>query len=486
MDLALQQVQKQFGQHYPLVINGKSATTNDELASVNPARPDQIIGNSTAGNSVNVMDAVAAARVAFSRWSQTSFDERAHIIQRVAERLRQRRYELAAWEVFEVGKTWTEADADVVEAIDFCEFYAEEARRLGRGRLTQDIPGEVSIENYIPRGVGAIIAPWNFPLAILCGMTVAALVTGNTVVIKPAEQSTVVGALCMEALQEAGVPPGVANLVSGTGEAVGSYLVVHPEVDFIAFTGSREVGTNIWQLAGITHPGQRNLKKVICDMGGKNALIIDTDADLDEAVLGIIHSAFDFQGQKRSALSRLITVRNLHKRLDPRLLVAVAALKIAPPEHPNTDVDPVSDEDAVEKIQSYIELGKREHYLACQAQLPAGLEGYFISPIIFTGVESAARLAQEEIFGPVLAVIPANDLDQAIEIANNTPFALTGGLYSRSPQHIAQVRSEFPVGNLYINRPITGAVVGRHPFGGFKMSGSGTKAAGVDYLPNFI
>src|SRR5258708_27867890 len=239
MDLALQQVQKQFGQHYPLVINGKSVTTDDELASVNPARPDQIIGYSTAGNSVNVMEAVAAARVAFSRWSQTSFDERARSIQRVAARLRQPRYELAAWAVFEVGKTWTEADADVVEAIDFCEFYAEEARRLGRGRLTQDIPGEVSIENYIPRGVGAIIAPWNFPLAILCGMTVAALVTGNTVVINPAQQSTLVRPLFIEALQEAGVPPGVANLASGTGQAVRSYLVVHPEGNFFQFTGSR-------------------------------------------------------------------------------------------------------------------------------------------------------------------------------------------------------------------------------------------------------
>ena len=485
MDLALQQVQKQFGQHYPLVINGKSVTTDDELASVNPARPDQIIGNSTAGNSVNVMDAVAAARVAFSRWSQTSFDERAHIIQRVAERLRQRRYELAAWEVFEVGKTWTEADADVVEAIDFCEFYAEEARRLGRGRLTQDIPGEVSIENYIPRGVGAIIAPWNFPLAILCGMTVAALVTGNTVVIKPAEQSTVVGALFMEALQEAGVPPGVANLVSGTGEAVGSYLVVHPEVDFIAFTGSREVGTNIWQLAGITHPGQRNLKKVICEMGGKNALIVDTDADLDEAVLGIIHSAFGFQGQKCSALSRLILVGEVGHRLLPRLTEAAAALKVGLPGDPSTDVGPVIDADAKAKIDRYRAIGKQKHKIAFEAAIPDQLTGYFVPPTIFVDVPIDAQIAQEEIFGPVLSVHQADDLNQAIEMANATPFALTGGLYSRSPDNIAKVRRSFQVGNLYINRSITGAIVGRHPFGGFHMSGGGTKAGGRDYLLNF-
>jgi RHH-type proline utilization regulon transcriptional repressor/proline dehydrogenase/delta 1-pyrroline-5-carboxylate dehydrogenase len=485
MDLALQQVQKQFGQHYPLVINGKPVTADDELASVNPARPDQIIGHSAAGDSVNVMDAVAAARVAFSRWSQTSFDERARIIQRVAARLRQRRYELAAWEVFEVGKTWTEADADVVEAIDFCDFYAEEARRLGRGRLTQDIPGEVSIENYIPRGVGAIIAPWNFPLAILCGMTVAALVTGNTVVIKPAEQSSVVGALFMEALQEAGVPPGVANLVSGTGEAVGSYLVVHPEVDFIAFTGSREVGTAIWQLAGITHTGQRNLKKVICEMGGKNALIVDTDADLDEAVLGIIHSAFGFQGQKCSALSRLILVGEVGHRLLPRLTEAAAALKVGLPGDPSTDVGPVIDADAKAKIDRYRAIGKQKHKIAFEAAIPDQLTGYFVPPTIFVDVPIDAQIAQEEIFGPVLTVHQAADLNQAIEMANATPFALTGGLYSRSPDNIAKVRRSFQVGNLYINRSITGAIVGRHPFGGFYMSGGGTKAGGRDYLLNF-
>jgi RHH-type proline utilization regulon transcriptional repressor/proline dehydrogenase/delta 1-pyrroline-5-carboxylate dehydrogenase len=485
MDLALQQVQKQFGKHYTLVINGKSVAADDEFSSVNPARPNEIVGSIAAGNSVNVMDAVAAARVAFSRWSQTSFDERARVIRRVADRLRQRRYELAAWEVFEVGKTWAEADADVVEAIDFCEFYAEEARRLGRGRLTQDIPGEVSIETYIPRGVGAIIAPWNFPLAILCGMTVAALVTGNTVVIKPAEQSSVVGALFMQALEEAGIPPGVANLVSGTGEAVGSYLVVHPEVDFIAFTGSREVGTAIWQLGGITHPGQRNLKKVICEMGGKNALIVDTDADLDEAVLGIINSAFGFQGQKCSALSRLILVGEVGQRLLPRLTEAAAALKIGYPEDPSTDVGPVIDADAKAKIDRYRTIGKQKHKIAFEAAMPDNLNGYFVAPTIFVDVPIDAEIAQEEIFGPVLSVHQADDLNKAIELANATPFALTGGLYSRSPDNIASVRRNFQVGNLYINRSITGAIVGRHPFGGFHMSGGGTKAGGRDYLLNF-
>ncbi len=486
MSQALETLRAKLGQAYPHVIGGKPVVGVRQTISINPAAPNQVVGHIAFGTTLDVVNAVAAARTAFPNWSRTPVEERSEFLERLACKLRASRYELAAWEVFEVGKTWSEADADVVEAIDFCMFYAQGMRRLGGGRLTQDVPGEVSIENYVARGVGAIIAPWNFPLAILCGMTVAALVTGNTVVIKPAEQSSVIGARFMTLLQEAGLPDGVANLVFGTGEAVGSLLVAHPGIDLIAFTGSREVGTSIWQTASVTHRDQENLKKVICEMGGKNAMIIDTDADLDEAILGIIHSAFDFQGQKCSALSRLITVRDIHKRLVPRLIEAVAALKIGLPEHPNTDIGPVIDQDAFEKIQRYIELGKREHHLACQALLPSGLEGYFISPAIFTEVDSAARLAQEEIFGPVLVVIPANDLDHAIEIANNTPFALTGGLYSRSPQNIARARSEFLVGNLYINRPITGAIVGRHPFGGFKMSGSGTKAGGADYLLNFM
>jgi RHH-type proline utilization regulon transcriptional repressor/proline dehydrogenase/delta 1-pyrroline-5-carboxylate dehydrogenase len=316
-------------------------------------------------------------------------------------------------------------------------------------------------------------------------MTVAALVTGNTVVIKPAEQSSVVGALFMQALEEAGVPPGVANLVSGTGEAVGSYLVVHPEVDFIAFTGSREVGTAIWQLAGITHPEQRNLKKVICEMGGKNALIVDTDADLDEAVLGIIHSAFGFQGQKCSALSRLILVGEVGHRLLPRLTEAAAALKIGYPEDPSTDVGPVIDADAKAKIDCYRAIGKQKHKIAFEAVIPDHSAGYFVAPTIFVDVPIDAQIAQEEIFGPVLSVHQADGLNQAIELANATPFALTGGLYSRSPDNIAKVRRDFQVGNLYINRSITGAIVGRHPFGGFHMSGGGTKAGGRDYLLNF-
>ena len=485
MSDAISKVRQQLGKHYPLVIGGKPVQTVRSLDSMNPAAPTQVVGTVAAGAKEDVVAAVQAAQTAFPRWSRLSAEERARFLDRVAERLEQRRAELAAWQVFEVGKTWIEADADVIEAIDFCRFYAEEARRLGRGRLTQDVAGEVSLESYLPRGISVIIAPWNFPLAILCGMSVAALVTGNAVVIKPAEQSSVVGALFMEVLQEAGLPDGVANLLTGTGEDVGSYLVTHPGIDLIAFTGSREVGTTIWQLAGVTHSGQRNLKKVVCEMGGKNAMIVDTDADLDEAVLGIIHSAFAFQGQKCSALSRLIPVGKVSERLLPRLAEAAAALKIGLPEEPSTDVGPVIDEAAQRKIEAYLALGRKEHRTAFEARIPAKLSGYFVPPTIFTDVPVNARLAQEEIFGPVLAVTPARDLDEALEIANSTQYALTGGLYSRSPQNIEKVRRFFNVGNLYINRSITGAIVGRHPFGGFLMSGGGTKAGGRDYLLQF-
>jgi RHH-type proline utilization regulon transcriptional repressor/proline dehydrogenase/delta 1-pyrroline-5-carboxylate dehydrogenase len=486
MGRALDVVHRKLGLAYPMVIGGKKLMGSRQLLSINPAQPNQVVGLVAAGSTENVAHAVAVARKAFSSWSRTAPEVRGKFLERLADKMRAARYELAAWEVFEVGKTWAEADADVVEAIDFCTFYAREMRRLGIGRLTQDVPGEVSVETYVSRGVAAIIAPWNFPLAILCGMAVAALVTGNTVILKPAEQSSVIGAIFMDLLEEAGLPDGVANLVCGTGEDVGSLLVAHPDVDLIAFTGSREVGTLIWGTAAVTHRDQRNLRKVICEMGGKNAVIVDTDADLDEAVLGIIQSAFSFQGQKCSALSRLITVGDVHRRLIPRLTEAVAALKIGLPEHPNTDIGPVIDHNSLEKVQGYVERGKREHHLAFQAQLPAGLEGYYVGPAIFDAVDPSARLAQEEIFGPVLAVIPAKDLAAAIQIANDTPFALTGGLYSRSPQTIERVRSEFLVGNLYINRSITGAIVGRHPFGGFKMSGGGTKAGGKDYLLNFL
>jgi RHH-type transcriptional regulator, proline utilization regulon repressor / proline dehydrogenase / delta 1-pyrroline-5-carboxylate dehydrogenase len=485
MAASLRSVSTSLGRTYASIIAGKSQISGEKMPSINPAVPDQLVGAVWKATTGDVVDAVNAARHSLGYWSNLPGEDRCQFLERLATKLRENRYDLAAWEVFEVGKNWSEADADVCEAIDFCVFYAQEMRRLNQGRLTQETAGEVSIESYLPRGVGAIIAPWNFPLAILCGMTAAALVAGNTVVIKPAEQSSVIGAQFMSLLQEAGVPEGVANLLFGPGETTGSLLVVHPDVDFIAFTGSRQVGTEIWQMAGVTHPGQRNLKKVVCEMGGKNAMIIDTDADLDEAVVGIIQSAFGYQGQKCSALSRLIIIGDAYRELIPRLIEATSALNIGLPEQPGTDVGPVIDRAAFDKIQSYIALGKREHSLLYQGEVPAGLKGFFIAPTIFSDVDPDSRLAREEIFGPVLSIQRVRDLNQALRIANDSAFALTGGFYSRSPKNINRARSEFLVGNLYINRPITGAIVGRHPFGGFKMSGGGTKAGGREYLLHF-
>jgi RHH-type proline utilization regulon transcriptional repressor/proline dehydrogenase/delta 1-pyrroline-5-carboxylate dehydrogenase len=482
---ALIRVRKAFGRRVFPVVNGKRLQSNEAFMSFNPARLFEVVGSVTAAGPTEVALATSAARQAAVAWGQTPWSERARLLDRLAQRMRARRYELAAWEVFEVGKNWVEADADVVEAIDFCLFYAEEARRIGRGRLTQDVPGEVSLESYTPRGVAAIIAPWNFPLAILTGMTTAALVAGNTVVIKPAEQSSVIGSLLFEMLEEAGIPPGVANFLPGTGEAVGSYLVAHPEVDIIAFTGSREVGTNIWEVAAVTQRGQRNLKKVVCEMGGKNAMIIDTDADLDEAVLAIVQSAFGYQGQKCSALSRLITVGDVGDTLLPRLVEATAALQIGLPEIAGTEIGPVIDGPARAKIENYRAIGRQEHEILFEAKVPAELNGYYVPPSIYAGVEPQSRLAQEEIFGPVLACLKARTLDEAIQIGNQSEFALTGGFFSRSPKNIEKVQRQFSVGNLYVNRGITGAIVGRHPFGGFHMSGGGTKAGGRDYLLQF-
>ena len=407
------------------------------------------------------------------------------MLERAAAILDRRRYELSALEVFEVGKPWAEADGDIREAIDFCHFYAHQMRLIGRPRLTQQVPGEESYQHYWPRGVALVIAPWNFPMAILCGMVSAALVTGNTVIMKPSEQSLNIGAMLMEIFEEAGVPPGVLNFLNGRGSVIGAHLVDHKDVDLIAFTGSREVGLRIWESAGKTREGQRELKHVICEMGGKNAMIVDSDADLDEAIVDSIYSAFGYQGQKCSALSRLILLEENYDRVMERLLAAAASLRVGSPEEPGITVGPVIDETAYRRIQEIIERGKSEATLAYQAKdLPP--QGYFIPPTIFTGVKPDMRIAREEIFGPVLSVLKVRDLDEAIEVANGTDYALTAGFFSRSPANIERAKAEIEAGNVYINRSCTGAVVGRHPFGGFKMSGGGTKAGGEDYLLQFL
>ena len=474
-----------FGKDYPLVIGGKTVTGDQWIESVNPARPEEKLGRVVAATVEQAQAAVDAAVAAAPGWRATPVEQRAAILEKMADLMRAERFRLGALEVYEVGKAWVEADGDIAEAIDFCDFYAAEMRQLGRAQTTFAVPGENSFQEYVPRGVGLVIAPWNFPLAILCGMTVAALVSGNTVVMKPAEQSSITAARFMDLARRAGLPPGVLNLLTGLGEEVGEFLVNHPKIDFIAFTGSKEVGLKIWEAGGRTRPGQAGLKKVVCEMGGKNALIIDEDADLDEAVIGALYSAFGYQGQKCSALSRLIVLEACYDRFLERLVEATSNLKVGFPEEPATIVGPVVDADAHERIKKYVALGKTESRLAFEGKVPEG-NGYFVGPTIFAEVPHTARIAHEEIFGPVLAVLKAKDLDEAIRLANDTEFALTGGLYSRSPANIERVKRELVVGNLYINRTITGAIVARHPFGGFKMSGGGTKAGGRDYLLNFV
>jgi RHH-type transcriptional regulator, proline utilization regulon repressor / proline dehydrogenase / delta 1-pyrroline-5-carboxylate dehydrogenase len=480
---ALQAARKDFGRNYPLVIGGKETWTDRQFSSINPARPSEIVGRVAMGGISDADAALAAAREAFPKWSRTSVEERAGVLERAGDLLRRERFDLAALEVFETGKPWIEGDADVAEAIDFCNFYAKEMRRIATHHYA--VAGESSVHQYIPRGIAVVIAPWNFPLAILCGMTVAAVVAGNTVIMKPAEQSSVIGWRLMDILQRADLPPGAVNFLPGSGKELGAYLVEHPDVSLIAFTGSRRVGLGIFEAAGRVRPGQKQLKHAVCEMGGKNAIIVDNDADVDEAVPAIIYSAFGYQGQKCSALSRLIVLTENYDRVLERLIEAARDLKVGPPEEPGVMVGPVIDKAAYDRILEYIELGKKEGKLAFQGQAPAG-DGYFIPPTIFTDVSPAARIAQEEIFGPVLCVFKARNLSEAIAWANGTEYALTGGFFSRSPGNIERVKAELEAGNVYINRGITGAMVARHPFGGFKMSGGGTKAGGRDYLLNFL
>jgi RHH-type transcriptional regulator, proline utilization regulon repressor / proline dehydrogenase / delta 1-pyrroline-5-carboxylate dehydrogenase len=482
---ALGAARKKCGRHYRMVIGGEEVDAPERLASCNPAFPNTVVGTTPRGQAEHAHAAVAAAVKAAAAWAATAPATRAGLVDGVAELLEKRRHEFAALEVLEVGKPWVEADADVCEAIDFCRFYAETMRSLERPRQTQAVAGEENYQVWRSRGVGVVIAPWNFPLAILCGMTVATLVTGNTVILKPAEQSPVVAAWFVEVLREAGIPPGVVNLVTGMGEEVGEVLVNHPAVSVIAFTGSREVGLRIWEAAGRTHPSQRHLKKAVCEMGGKNALIIDEDADLDEAVEGAVYSAFGYQGQKCSALSRLIILEKVYDRFLERFIEAVRSLTIGDPSDPGVVVGPLIDDRARQKVRRFVSWGKEEARLVFEGTIPNAI-GYFVGPVVFADVPRGSGLFREEIFGPVVAVTKVNTLEEAIEVANDSEYGLTGGIYSRSPARVEAVKGELQAGNLYINRPITGAIVGRQPFGGYKMSGGGTKAGGREYLLQFV
>lgn len=484
---ALERVREQLGRHWPLVIDGAQIDTPERLVSLDPSYRQRVVGTCAAAGAELAAQAVEAARRAQPGWQALGVERRAQLVCRVAQLMRERRHELAAWEVFEVGKGWREADADVCEAIDFCEFYARDALALMSSAGVM-IPGEENRFEYLPRGVAAVIAPWNFPLAILTGMTMAALVTGNAVVMKPAEQSPVTAALLWQLCAEAGIPPGVLHYLPGRGEVAGAALVEHPQTGVIAFTGSRAVGLAIHRRAAeVSAAGAPLVKRVIAEMGGKNAIIVDDDADLDEAVLGVVKSAFGYQGQKCSACSRAIVHAAVYDAFLERLVEAAGSLRLGPAEDPGSNIGPVIDEEALARIKRYIDIGRSEGRVVLAVDPgPLAEQGWYVGPHIFADVSPQARIAQEEIFGPVLAVLRTTSFEEALKIANSTEYALTGGVYSRSPAHLAQARRDFLVGNLYLNRPITGAIVGRQPFGGFKLSGIGCKAGGHDYLLQFV
>jgi RHH-type transcriptional regulator, proline utilization regulon repressor / proline dehydrogenase / delta 1-pyrroline-5-carboxylate dehydrogenase len=487
-DAALATERSHLGRHYPLRIGGRHVETARTLESLNPAQPDEVVGTVAHGGRAEAEAAVAAARAAAAAWGATAPGERAALLFRTAELMRGERFGLAALETLEAGKTRREADADVAEAVDFLEYYGREMLRLGKPRRMGNAPGEHNVYFYEPRGVALVIAPWNFPLAILTGMTSAALVAGNAVIVKPAGPTPIIAAQLARLLEAAGAPPGTVNYLPSPGAEVGDFLVRHPGVDVIAFTGSLEVGLGIISQAA-QNPAAGGVKKVIAEMGGKNAIIVDTDADLDVAVSEVIASAFHYAGQKCSAASRVIVLAPAYNDFVRRLVEATRSLRVGPPDDPATRVGPVVSAAAKAQIDGYIEQGKREAELAAAIEppddgWPGG--GYYVAPHVFVNVAPDAVIAQEEIFGPVLAVMKAGDLDEALAIANGVKYALTGGLMSRSPAGIARVRREFRVGNLYINRGITGAFVERQAFGGLRMSGVGSKAGGPDYLLQFM
>jgi RHH-type proline utilization regulon transcriptional repressor/proline dehydrogenase/delta 1-pyrroline-5-carboxylate dehydrogenase len=480
---ALVQVKQELGKTYQPLINGEYIETANYLDSVNPCRSSELVGKVGQISVGQAEQAMIAAKVAFKSWKKTPATARANILRKAADLMEQRRHELNAWICLEVGKIIPQADGEVSEAIDFCRYYAAEMESLESGK-NYDLAGENNRYFYQPKGIAVVISPWNFPFAIATGMTVAALVTGNCTLLKPAATSSVIAAKLAEILVEAGIPPGVFQYVPGKGSEVGTYLVEHQDTHVIAFTGSREVGCKIYADAAQLKPGQKHLKRVIAEMGGKNAIIVDESADLDQAVAGVVQSAFGYSGQKCSACSRVIVAAPVHDAFLVRLVEATKSLNVGAADDPNVQMGSVIDAPARDRILAYITQAKQQSELALTMSTPD--DGYYIPPTIFSGVNSDHTIAQEEIFGPVLAVMKANNFDQALEIANGTDYALTGGLYSRTPQHIEQASRDFEVGNLYINRNITGAIVARQPFGGFKLSGVGSKAGGPDYLLQFL
>jgi RHH-type proline utilization regulon transcriptional repressor/proline dehydrogenase/delta 1-pyrroline-5-carboxylate dehydrogenase len=481
--LAFDLVKKSLGKTYLPIVNGEELQTEAFAESLNPSNFSQVVGKIGLASIDQGEQAMTAAKAAFPSWKKLTATERGNILRKAADIMEERRAELSAWIVLEVGKPVREADSEVSEAIDFCRYYAKEIERISHP-VNRNVPGEDNTYIYQPRGVVLVISPWNFPLAIALGMSAGALAAGNTVILKPAEQASVIGAKIMEVFQAAGMPKGVFNYLSGKGSQVGSYLVKHPDVQVIAFTGSQQVGCQIYTDASILQPKQKHMKRVIAEMGGKNTIIIDESADLDQAVVAVMNSAFGYAGQKCSACSRVVVLSPVYDNFVARLVEATRSLTVGEADLPATKVGAVIDGKAQEKILSYIQTAREVNKIALESSVPK--HGYYVSPTIVIDVKPDDLISQEEIFGPVLAVLKADSFDEALAIANNTNYALTGGIFSRTPSHIEKAYTEFEVGNLYINRGITGALVDRHPFGGFKLSGVGSKAGGQDYLLQFL
>ncbi|MFZ7103161.1 MAG: L-glutamate gamma-semialdehyde dehydrogenase [Peptococcaceae bacterium] len=485
MQQAIAEVEAQCGQEYPLIIGGEKIFTEDKIVSINPGKNDEVIGSTAKADVALAEKAMEKAQDAFKSWKKVPPAVRAGYLFKAGAIMKRRKLELSAWMVKESGKNWLEAIADTAEAIDFIEFYAREMIRLAQGQEVIPVEGHDNEVIYIPIGVGVVIPPWNFPLAILTGLTVGPVVAGNTVVVKPASNTPVIAVKLMEILEEAGLPAGVVNFLPGSGGAIGDYLVKHPQTRFINFTGSKEVGLRINKLAAEMQPGQIWLKRVAAEMGGKDAIIVNSDADLAAAADGIVKSAFGFQGQKCSACSRAIIVADVYDQIIEKVAALSKEIKVGPVENGDNFMGAVIDKTAFQKTLDYIEIGKQEgRLLAGGAAGPEG--GYYIQPTVFADVDPQARIAQEEIFAPVLAIIKAQDFDEAIQIANDTEYGLTGGVFAKSRECLEKARADFHVGNLYFNRKCTGALVGAEPFGGFNMSGTCAKAGGKDYLLLFL
>lgn len=482
MRAAIEKVRGLLGREYDLLIGGKRIKTSDKIKSINPAKPSQVVGLHQKAGKEHVEPAMQAALKAFAGWSQTSFEERASLLFRVGDVLRERKFEFCAWLVFEVSKNWAEADADIAETIDFAEYYAREALRLSRTELPVQMPKERDTLMYIPLGVGAVIPPWNFPCAIMAGMTMASIVSGNTVILKPSSDSPTIAAKFVELLEECGMPEGVVNFCPGAGASFGNAVVAHPKTRYIAFTGSREVGLDINKSAATHAPGQIWIKRTILEMGGKDAIIVDSDSDVDSAVEGVAQAAFGFQGQKCSACSRAIVDERIYEIFLEKLKARVEKITVGDPAE-NANMGAVINEASMKSILDYIEIGKKDgRVITGGGPAKNAGEGYFLQPTVIADIPPKSRLEQEEVFGPLLAVIKSRNYDHALEIANDTEFGLTGAVYTKSREKIERAIREFHVGNLYINRKCTGAAVAAHPFGGFNMSGTDSKSGGPDYL----